>query len=116
MTTQFELHAISITIDGEESLQALGSHKNFDLDTQRMEKEILQQKQNIWIIIFVVTFCALIITLIVFKKSPKSKKIEHIKTPQDAGSRLEALNNLLKDNLISQEEYNKKKKEIIETI
>ena len=115
-TIQIELDNLTNSISIDESLLALGSHLNLDVNSQLMEKEILQQKQNVWYIILAATLCALIITLIVFKKSPEPKTIEHKQAPQDAGSRLEALNDLLKNNLISQNEYDEKKKEIIKTI
>ena len=49
-------------------------------------------------------------------KSPKSKTVENEQIPKDAGSRLEELNNLLKNELISQDEYEEKKKEILKTL
>ena len=99
----------------EESI-ALGGHSNCDLSALRKENDNLKQKQMVWNIVLVAALCALIITLIVFVKSPKSKTVENEQIPKDAGSRLEELNNLLKNELISQDEYEEKKKEILKTL
>lgn len=110
---EYYLAKNDVTIaEAEKTIQSIYGNFSADVDTSRLDKVIL--KRNICIGTIVVSIIGIIICcIILFSKSKETMYEKTVDANNSIQSKLQELEQIYKNNLITEEEYNSKRRELL---